>query len=212
MYVSLDAFCYEDLIPLLQSMVGEDIPLTTETIIEVLKKMVDKNDRYKTHLDELNHNNAIEHLASWMYHTCNLDELCLITTEAFVANLCDTMYVHKDADDKSPGVYSRLEQILDMIFQDPSRPTTKDGVFITPTESDFNRVFTEADVILTKLETRQETPEEEELRKMFYMQLMGNELDSVKFTILDVPGKTVKYGNALITFPLILAKVDCYET
>ena len=41
-------------------------------------------------------------------------------------------------------------------------------------------------------------------------QLIGDESGSLQLEVIDSPGKVVTYGNSLITFPLLLAKVEHY--
>lgn len=209
MYVYLDAFDYDELVPILTSILGEDTPLTTENIAKVFSDAIERTSRYKGYLDPLTVDTAVEHLASWLYNTRSLEHMSIITTEEFIANLCDTLYV-MDAEIE-PG-YARLYQILDVYFQNPKRAKTKDGVFIDPTFEEMNELFTNAYQILAKYEAWCETPDEEALRKMLYTSLRGDEAWDVEFTVVDTPSTKISCGNSLITFPLILAKVTCYET
>lgn len=209
MYVSLDSFNYDELIPLLTNILGEDTPLTMESISKAFNDVIARSEQYITYLDPITIENAPEHVASWIYNTCNLETISICTSEDFVRNLCDTLYL--EGESVEPG-YERLYKILDVYFQDPKRSKSKDGVFLDPTIGEMNKLFTEAYQILAKYQAWCETPEEEALRKMLFEPLTNDEMADVEFDIVGIPGKTVSCGNALITFPLILAKVTCYET
>ena len=87
----------------------------------------------------------------------------------------------------------------------------KDGYYL---DMDPEEALAIAETILDFIECNKlmgEDPLDSFLEEHIKNQLIGDEPGSLQLEVIDSPGKVVTYGNSLITFPILLAKVEHYE-
>lgn len=197
MYVKLDMFDYSALISAIIAINGEDMPLTREAISKTLKDFISKI--------EVSAPVPPEGVPLPLIHYVN-DHLCgpetdFIDPDEMWRAIADSLYV---AGLAKAGTRGQLFEIFENVF---GVIENGEEAFIDMDASQGIDLLNKAYHYLECCRGETLTSEEYLIKTALYDQLKENELQVVRFRILDIDGAQVKYGNNLITFPVILAEV-----
>lgn len=208
MFVYLNAFNYDELIGGIVERLGiQDEPLTYEILLKAFKSVSERLKRRKELLSSANEDldRIVEKLADRY--------LELIRISPHVNDETDpiSFLVELIAGSAPQSVWEGYEiyRILSEVHQEVGND--KDGYCL---DIDSDEALAIAETILEYIESNKligENPLDSFLEEHIKNQLIGDEPGSLQLEVIDSPGKVVTYGNALITFPLLLAKVEHYE-
>lgn len=194
MYVLVDSFNYDGIIESLRKLIGEDQPLTTDSIAECIQKVLNWQA-------ERAPKDPFEHLVNCFLTSLRTEALELLDDE-LLSDIHDSVYIELNM---SKHRFSTLTGILVKQFgfsQEEGQWCLNGDI------KKINAFILTAREEATKLSgVIQDTDE-----RIIYSELIGQLTDlellgNYKFTVLSKTGKMVKYGNDLITFPVILAEV-----
>ena len=208
MFVYLNAFNYDELIGGIVERLGiQDEPLTYEILLKAFKSVSERLKRRKELLSSANEDpdRIVEKLADRY--------LELIRISPHVNDETDpiSFLVELIAGSAPQSVWEGYEiyRILSEVHQEVGND--KDGYCL---DIDSDEALAIAETILEYIESNKligENPLDSFLEEHIKNQLIGDEPGSLQLEVIDSPGKVVTYGNALITLPLLLAKVEHYE-
>lgn len=194
MYVLINAINQEGVIESLQRLAGDDCPLTTETIADVIEKVL-------IHQPAELIADQFEQLVNYFLY-----ELSLEGSDQIDDDLLECIHESVYAElNQSKRRFSRLTGILVKQFGF----SQENGIWLLNGDpKDINQFILTAREAADKLSEKIEDPDE----RLIYRSLIGQltELELIadyKFKVMRKPGKAVAYGNDLITFPVILAEV-----
>ncbi len=208
MFVYLNAFNYDELIGGIVERLGiQDEPLTYEILLKAFKSVSERLKRRKELLFSANEDpdRIVEKLADRY--------LELIRISPHVNDETDpiSFLVELIVGSSPQSVWEGYEiyRILSEVHQEVGND--KDGYCL---DIDPDEALAIAETILEYIESNKligENPLDSFLEEHIKNQLIGDEPGSLQLEVIDSPGKVVTYGNALITLPLLLAKVEHYE-
>ncbi|QDJ96802.1 hypothetical protein PS2_0042 [Aeromonas phage PS2] len=208
MFVYLNAFNYDELIGGIVERLGiQDEPLTYEILLKAFKSVSERLKRRKELLSSANEDpdNVVEKLADRYL------ELVRISPHFNDETNPISFLVELIVGSKPQSVWEGYEiyRILSEVHQEVGND--KDGYCL---DIDPDEALAIAETILEHIESNKligENPLDSFLEEHIKNQLIGDEPGSLQLEVIDSPGKVVNYGNALITLPLLLAKVEHYE-
>lgn len=208
MFVYLNAFNYDELIGGIVERLGiQDEPLTYEILLKAFKSVSERLKRRNEFLSSTNEDpdRVVEKLADRYL------ELVRISPHFNDETNPISFLVELIVGSKPQSVWEGYEiyQILSEVHQEVGND--QDGYYL---DIDPEEALAIAETILDHIESNKligEDPLDSFLEEHIKDQLIGDEPGSLQLEVIDSPGKVVTYGNALITFPLLLAKVEHYE-
>lgn len=208
MFVYLNAFNYDELIGGIVERLGiQDEPLTYEILLKAFKSVSERLKRRNEFLSSTNEDpdRMVEKLADRYL------ELVRISPHFNDDTNPTSFLVELIVGSKPQSVWEGYEiyQILSEVHQEVGND--QDGYYL---DIDPEEALAIAEAILGYIESNKligEDPLDSFLEEHIKNQLIGDEPGSLQLEVIDSPGKVVTYGNALITFPLLLAKVELYE-
>ncbi|MGL4614391.1 MAG: hypothetical protein ACRCVV_10935 [Shewanella sp.] len=208
MFVYLNAFNYDELIGGIVERLGiQDEPLTYEILLKAFKSVSERLKRRNEFLSSTNEDpdRMVEKLADRYL------ELVRISPHFNDDTNPTSFLVELIVGSKPQSVWEGYEiyQILSEVHQEVGND--QDGYYL---DIDPEEALAIAEAILGYIESNKligEDPLDSFLEEHIKNQLIGDEPGSLQLEVIDSPGKVVTYGNALITFPILLAKVELYE-
>lgn len=208
MFVYLNAFNYDELIGGIVERLGiQDEPLTYEILLKAFKSVSERLKRRNEFLSSTNEDpdRVVEKLADRYL------ELVRISPHFNDETNPISFLVELIVGSKPQSVWEGYEiyRILSEVHQEVGND--QDGYYL---DMDPEEALAIAETILEYIEYNKligEDPLDSFLEEQIKNQLIGDEPGSLQLEVIDSPGKVVTYGNALITFPLLLAKVEHYE-
>lgn len=208
MFVYLNAFNYDELIGGIVERLGiQDEPLTYEILLKAFKSVSERLKRRNEFLSSTNEDpdRMVEKLADRYL------ELVRISPHFNDDTNPTSFLVELIVGSKPQSVWEGYEiyRILSEVHQEVGND--EDGYYL---DIDPEETLAIAEAILEYIENNKligEDPLDSFLEEHIKDQLIGDEPGSLQLEVIDSPGKVVTYGNALITFPILLAKVEHYE-
>lgn len=197
MHIRLNTFDYNALTAALLAIVGEDTLLTTELIASTLTGLIEKIDgAHPTLPDDLPYE-----IVKVVNDKLTGIEQELLSPDEIWSNISDALYVAGQIPHGNRG------DLWDAFAAKFGVAEDDEGAVIQMDSSQGIQLLNDAYAYLDKCRGQYMSPEEYLIKSALYDQLLDSELMQVKFRVLDIPGFTVRYGNNLITFPVILAEV-----
>lgn len=208
MFVYLNAFNYDELIGGIVERLGiQDEPLTYEILLKAFKSVSERLKRRNKFLSSANEDpdRIVEKLADHYL------ELVRISPH-FNDETNPVIFLVELITGSSPQSVWEGYEIYRILSEDHQVVgNDRDGYYL---DMDPEEALAIAETILEHIESNKligEDPLDSFLEEHIKDQLIGDEPGSLQLEVIDSPGKVVTYGNALITFPLLLAKVEHYE-
>lgn len=208
MFVYLNAFDYDELIGGIVERLGiQDEPLTYEMLLKAFKSVSERLKRRTELISSINEDpeKIVEKLAD------SYLELVRISPH-FNDETNPTSFLLEIITGSRPqSVWEGYEIYLILSEDHQEVGNDKDGYYL---DIDPEEALAVAETILDFIECNKlmgEDPLDSFLEEHIKNQLIGDEPGSLQLEVIDSPGKVVTYGNSLITFPLLLAKVEHYE-
>lgn len=208
MFVYLNAFDYDELIGGIVERLGiQDEPLTYEMLLKAFKSVSERLKRRTERISSINEDpeKIVEKLAD------SYLELVRISPH-FNDETNPVSFLFEIITGSRPQSVWEGYEIYLIISEDHQEVgNDKDGYYL---DIDPEEALAVAETILDFIESNKligEDPLDSFLEEHIKNQLIGDEPGSLQLEVIDSPGKVVTYGNSLITFPLLLAKVEHYE-
>lgn len=208
MFVYLNAFNYDELIGGIVERLGiQDEPLTYEILLKAFKSVSERLKRRKKFLSSANEDpdKIVERLADRFLELVRISPHFNDETNSFDFLFAIIMKSKPQSVCEGYEIYQILSEVHQEVGND------QDGYYL---DMDPEEALAIAETILDFIEYNKligEDPLDSFLEEHIKNQLIGDEPGSLQLEVIDSPGKVVTYGNALITFPLLLAKVEHYE-
>ena len=208
MFVYLNAFDYDELIGGIVERLGiQDEPLTYEMLLKAFKSVSERLKRRTELISSINEDpeKIVEKLAD------SYLELIRISPHFNDETNPVSFLIEIITGSRPQSVWEGYEIYLILSEDHQEVGNDKDGYYI---DIDPEEALAVAETILNFIECNKlmgEDPLDSFLEEHIKNQLIGDEPGSLQLEVIDSPGKVVTYGNSLITFPLLLAKVEHYE-
>ena len=208
MFVYLNAFNYDELIGGIVERLGiQDEPLTYEMLLKAFKSVSERLKRRTELISSINEDpeKIVEKLAD------SYLELIRISPHFNDETNPVSFLIEIITGSRPQSVWEGYEIYLILSEDHQEVGNDKDGYYI---DIDPEEALAVAETILNFIECNKlmgEDPLDSFLEEHIKNQLIGDEPGSLQLEVIDSPGKVVTYGNSLITFPLLLAKVEHYE-
>ena len=208
MFVYLNAFDYDELIGGIVERLGiQDEPLTYEMLLKAFKSVSERLKRRTELISSINEDpeKIVEKLAD------SYLELVRISPHFNDETNPVSFLLEIITGSRPQSVWEGYEIYLILSEDHQEVGNDKDGYYI---DIDPEEALAVAETILNFIECNKlmgEDPLDSFLEEHIKNQLIGDEPGSLQLEVIDSPGKVVTYGNSLITFPLLLAKVEHYE-
>lgn len=208
MFVYLNAFDYDELIGGIVERLGiQDEPLTYEMLLKAFKSISERLKRRTELISSINEDpeKIVEKLAD------SYLELVRISPHFNDETNPVSFLLEIITGSRPQSVWEGYEIYLILSEDHQEVGSDKDGYYL---DIDPEEALAVAETILDFIECNKlmgEDPLDSFLEEHIKNQLIGDEPGSLQLEVIDSPGKVVTYGNSLITFPLLLAKVEHYE-
>ena len=208
MFVYLNAFDYDELIGGIVERLGiQDEPLTYEMLLKAFKSVSERLKRRTELISSINEDpeKLVEKLAD------SYLELVRISPHFNDETNPVSFLIEIITGSRPQSVWEGYEIYLILSEDHQEVGNDKDGYYL---DIDPEEALAVAETILNFIECNKligEDPLDSFLEEHIKNQLIGDEPGSLQLEVIDSPGKVVTYGNSLITFPLLLAKVEHYE-
>ena len=208
MFVYLNAFDYDELIGGIVERLGiQDEPLTYEMLLKAFKSVSERLKRRTELISSINEDpeKIVEKLAD------SYLELVRISPHFNDETNPVSFLLEIITGSRPQSVWEGYEIYLILSEDHQEVGNDKDGYYL---DIDPEEALAVAETILNFIECNKlmgEDPLDSFLEEHIKNQLIGDEPGSLQLEVIDSPGKVVTYGNSLITFPLLLAKVEHYE-
>ena len=208
MFVYLNAFDYDELIGGIVERLGiQDEPLTYEMLLKAFKSISERLKRRTELISSINEDpeKIVEKLAD------SYLELVRISPHFNDETNPVSFLLEIITGSRPQSVWEGYEIYLILSEDHQEVGNDKDGYYL---DIDPEEALAVAETILDFIESNKlmgEDPLDSFLEEHIKNQLIGDEPGSLQLEVIDSPGKVVTYGNSLITFPLLLAKVEHYE-
>lgn len=208
MFVYLNAFDYDELIGGIVERLGiQDEPLTYEMLLKAFKSISERLKRRTELISSINEDpeKIVEKLAD------SYLELVRISPHFNDETNPVSFLLEIITGSRPQSVWEGYEFYLILSEDHQEVGNDKDGYYL---DIDPEEALAVAETILDFIECNKlmgEDPLDSFLEEHIKNQLIGDEPGSLQLEVIDSPGKVVTYGNSLITFPLLLAKVEHYE-
>ena len=208
MFVYLNAFDYDELIGGIVERLGiQDEPLTYEMLLKAFKSISERLKRRTELISSINEDpeKIVEKLAD------SYLELVRISPHFNDETNPVSFLLEIITGSRPQSVWEGYEIYLILSEDHQEVGSDKDGYYL---DMDPEEALAIAETILDFIESNKligEDPLDSFLEEHIKNQLIGDEPGSLQLEVIDSPGKVVTYGNSLITFPLLLAKVEHYE-
>lgn len=208
MFVYLNAFDYDELIGGIVERLGiQDEPLTYEMLLKAFKSVSERLKRRTELISSINEDpeKLVEKLAD------SYLELVRISPHFNDETNPVSFLLEIITGSRPQSVWEGYEIYLILSEDHQEVGNDKDGYYL---DIDPEEALAVAETILDFIECNKlvgEDPLDSFLEEHIKNQLIGDEPGSLQLEVIDSPGKVVTYGNSLITFPLLLAKVEHYE-
>lgn len=208
MFVYLNAFDYDELIGGIVERLGiQDEPLTYEMLLKAFKSVSERLKRRSDYNSSANEDpeKLVERLAD------SYLELIRISPHFNDETNPVSFLLEIITGSRPQSVWEGYEIYLILSEDHQEVGNDKDGYYL---DIDPEEALVVAETILDFIECNKLIGEDlldSFLEEHVKNQLIGDEPGSLQLEVIDSPGKVVTYGNALITFPLLLAKVEHYE-
>ena len=208
MFVYLNAFDYDELIGGIVERLGiQDEPLTYEMLLKAFKSISERLKRRTELISSINEDpeKIVEKLAD------SYLELVRISPHFNDETNPVSFLLEIITGSRPQSVWEGYEIYLILSEDHQEVGNDKDGYYL---DIDPEEALAIAETILDFIECNKlmgEDPLDSFLEEHIKNQLIGDEPGSLQLEVIDSPGKVVTYGNSLITFPLLLAKVEHYE-
>ena len=208
MFVYLNAFDYDELIGGIVERLGiQDEPLTYEMLLKAFKSVSERLKRRTELISSINEDpeKLVEKLAD------SYLELVRISPHFNDETNPVSFLLEIITGSRPQSVWEGYEIYLILSEDHQEVGNNKDGYYL---DIDPEEALAVAETILDFIECNKlmgEDPLDSFLEEHIKNQLIGDEPGSLQLEVIDSPGKVVTYGNSLITFPLLLAKVEHYE-
>ena len=208
MFVYLNAFDYDELIGGIVERLGiQDEPLTYEMLLKAFKSVSERLKRRTELISSINEDpeKIVEKLAD------SYLELVRISPHFNDETNPVSFLLEIITGSRPQSVWEGYEIYLILSEDHQEVGNDKDGYYL---DIDPEEALAVAETILDFIESNKligEDPLDSFLEEHIKNQLIGDEPGSLQLEVIDSPGKVVTYGNSLITFPLLLAKVEHYE-
>ena len=208
MFVYLNAFDYDELIGGIVERLGiQDEPLTYEMLLKAFKSISERLKRRTELISSINEDpeKIVEKLAD------SYLELVRISPHFNDETNPVSFLLEIITGSRPQSVWEGYEIYLILSEDHQEVGSDKDGYYL---DMDPEEALAIAETILDFIECNKlmgEDPLDSFLEEHIKNQLIGDEPGSLQLEVIDSPGKVVTYGNSLITFPLLLAKVEHYE-
>ena len=208
MFVYLNAFDYDELIGGIVERLGiQDEPLTYEMLLKAFKSVSERLKRRTELISSINEDpeKLVEKLAD------SYLELIRISPHFNDETNPVSFLIEIITGSRPQSVWEGYEIYLILSEDHQEVGNDKDGYYL---DIDPEEALAVAETILNFIECNKlvgEDPLDSFLEEHIKNQLIGDEPGSLQLEVIDSPGKVVTYGNSLITFPLLLAKVEHYE-
>lgn len=208
MFVYLNAFDYDELIGGIVERLGiQDEPLTYEMLLKAFKSVVERLKRRTELISSINEDpeKLVEKLAD------SYLELVRISPHFNDETNPVSFLLEIITGSRPQSVWEGYEIYLILSEDHQEVGNDKDGYYL---DIDPEEALAVAETVLDFIECNKlmgEDPLDSFLEEHIKNQLIGDEPGSLQLEVIDSPGKVVTYGNSLITFPLLLAKVEHYE-
>ena len=205
MFVYLNAFNYDELIGGIVERLGiQDEPLTYEMLLKAFKSVVERLKRRTELISSINEDpeKLVEKLAD------SYLELVRISPHFNDETNPVSFLLEIITGSRPQSVWEGYEIYLILSEDHQEVGNDKDGYYL---DIDPEEALAVAETVLDFIECNKlmgEDPLDSFLEEHIKNQLIGDELGSLQLEVIDSPGKVVTYGNSLITFPLLLAKVE----
>lgn len=197
MHIRLNTFDYESLTAALLSILGEDIPLTRELITKTLNDLIGKIEAFAPVLSPDVPMEIVEYVNDKLMGL----EAELLSADEIWGLISDSLYVAGKEKPEDRGQLFNIFAAKFGIMEDA------EGAYVQMDSEQGIELLNLAYNYIDQCRGEFLSPEQYLIKVSLYDQLKDSELMQVKFKILDVDGTQVKYGNNLITFPVILAEV-----
>lgn len=207
MFVYLNAFDYDELIGGIVERLGiQDEPLTYEMLLKAFKSVSERLKRRTELISSINEDpeKIVEKLAD------SYLELVRISPHFNDETNPVSFLLEIITGSRPQSVWEGYEIYLILSEDHQEVGSDKDGYYL---DIDPEEALAVAETILDFIECNKlmgEDPLDSFLEEHIKNQLIGDEPGSLQLEVIDSPGKVVTYGNSLITFPLLLAKVEHY--
>lgn len=207
MFVYLNAFDYDELIGGIVERLGiQDEPLTYEMLLKAFKSVSERLKRRTELISSINEDpeKIVEKLAD------SYLELVRISPHFNDETNPVSFLLEIITGSRPQSVWEGYEIYLILSEDHQEVGNDKDGYYL---DIDPEEALAVAETILDFIECNKlmgEDPLDSFLEEHIKNQLIGDEPGSLQLEVIDSPGKVVTYGNSLITFPLLLAKVEHY--
>ena len=208
MFVYLNAFDYDELIGGIVERLGiQDEPLTYEMLLKAFKSISERLKRRTELISSINEDpeKIVEKLAD------SYLELVRISPHFNDETNPVSFLLEIITGSRPQSVWEGYEIYLILSEDHQEVGNDKDGYYL---DIDPEEALAIAETILDFIECNKligDDPLDSFLEEHIKNQLIGDEPGSLQLEVIDSPGKVVTYGNSLITFPLLLAKVEHYE-
>ena len=208
MFVYLNAFNYDELIGGIVERLGiQDEPLTYEMLLKAFKSVVERLKRRTELISSINEDpeKIVEKLAD------SYLELVRISPHFNDETNPVSFLLEIITGSRPQSVWEGYEIYLILSEDHQEVGSDKDGYYL---DIDPEEALAVAETVLDFIECNKligDDPLDSFLEEHVKNQLIGDEPGSLQLEVIDSPGKVVTYGNSLITFPLLLAKVEHYE-
>ena len=208
MFVYLNAFDYDELIGGIVERLGiQDEPLTYEMLLKAFKSVSERLKRRTELISSINEDpeKIVEKLAD------SYLELVRISPHFNDETNPVSFLLEIITGSRPQSVWEGYEIYLILSEDHQEVGNDKDGYYL---DIDPEEALAIAETILDFIECNKligDDPLDSFLEEHIKNQLIGDEPGSLQLEVIDSPGKVVTYGNSLITFPLLLAKVEHYE-
>ena len=208
MFVYLNAFDYDELIGGIVERLGiQDEPLTYEMLLKAFKSVSERLKRRTELISSINEDpeKIVEKLAD------SYLELVRISPHFNDETNPVSFLLEIITGSRPQSVWEGYEIYLILSEDHQEVGNDKDGYYL---DIDPEEALAVAETILDFIECNKligDDPLDSFLEEHIKNQLIGDEPGSLQLEVIDSPGKVVTYGNSLITFPLLLAKVEHYE-
>ena len=208
MFVYLNAFDYDELIGGIVERLGiQDEPLTYEMLLKAFKSISERLKRRTELISSINEDpeKIVEKLAD------SYLELVRISPHFNDETNPVSFLLEIITGSRPQSVWEGYEIYLILSEDHQEVGNDKDGYYL---DIDPEEALAVAETVLDFIECNKlmgEDPLDSFLEEHIKNQLIGDEPGSLQLEVIDSPGKVVTYGNSLITFPLLLAKVEHYE-
>lgn len=208
MFVYLNAFDYDELIGGIVERLGiQDEPLTYEMLLKAFKSISERLKRRNEFISSINEDpeKIVEKLAD------SYLELVRISPHFNDETNPVSFLLEIITGSRPQSVWEGYEIYLILSEDHQEVGNDKDGYYL---DIDPEEALAVAETILDFIECNKlmgDDPLDSFLEEHIKNQLIGDEPGSLQLEVIDSPGKVVTYGNSLITFPLLLAKVEHYE-